>query len=186
MFYSDDGLRHLLQEKDLVVDQLCVGSIRPGSIILHLAENFIFLKRNVGVVDVSKEETYPETELKTCGADGIVLAPGGFVLGSTKERVGLSKKITGHLSNISGLARLGLNVAGSTHVAPGFGSTASQQLTLEIFNCSNSPLLLRPGMRICHLIVGKLESISAVGYAELFPSKYQSRGPNPSEYFKAG
>jgi dCTP deaminase len=182
MFFSDEGLRRILDDGDLVVTPLLSDAIRPASITLHLAAALMDLQTTDSPVDPLDEATYPVPRHHICGANGFIIPPKGFLLGATIEKVALSKNIVGHLSNISGLARLGLTVAMSTHIAPGFGYGCPRQLTLEIYNASTCSILLRPKMRICHLLLSKLETTSIAGYDQLFPQKYSGDGPGTSEY----
>nr|WP_141233172.1 hypothetical protein [Pseudomonas sp. Irchel 3E19] len=166
---------------------LCVTSekelnIRPGSICLHLAAEVMVFEMPPKPVDLLQSITYPKLIGENILDEGYVLNPGHFILAGTMEKVGLSESIGGELSNLSGLARLGLNVLLSTHVAPGFGAKEPKAFTLEIHNVAPFPLVLRAGMRICHLILHKMSTSASIGYDELMADKYMSGAPSGSEY----
>lgn len=183
MFCSDIDIEKLLDSRDLIVKPLMEDSLRPGSIIMHLSHNFRRFENSQKIIDPLNPSSFPKTMLEV-SPQGLILQPNELVLGATMENVALSKSILGHLSNISGLARLGLSVALSTHVAPGFGTSKPRPITLEIHNLSGSSIWLRPGMRVCHLIVGILATKTSLGYDEKFPKKYQDVGPGISEFSK--
>ncbi len=88
---------------------------------------------------------------------GWILQPGQFILGTTIERVGLplgERCLAARIEGRSSLARTGLLVhftAPTIH--PGFEG----HITLEIINLGAIPLTLRPGMRLCQLIVETVE-----------------------------
>jgi len=184
MLLSGDEIVSAINSGDLLIDPILAQSIRPASICLHLSNEFIRQDAG-GVVDVLNGDTYPIDERFFLeDGEGIIVPPLGFLLGCTIEHVGLANNIFGHLSNISGLARLGLNVLLSTHVAPGFGFINKKKIVLEIFNSSKRSIRIYPGMRICHLCVGKLAQGVDHGYDQLFPEKYSMDGVSRSEFYR--
>lgn len=110
--------------------------------------------------------------------DCYVIQPGEFVLGSTLERVRLSRNIVGQVHGKSTRARQGLIVHAAGLVDPGFHG----ELTLEIFNMSKLPVYLNQGMLICQITFQSLSTTPdrAYGNPELF-SRYQGQsGPTPA------
>lgn len=99
--------------------------------------------------DLSKEllESFPAQD------DGsIVLEPGQFLLGITRERLELPipSRIAARVEGRSSLARLGIGV----HMtAPTIHAGFRGKITLEITNQGAIPVRLRPGMIICQLIL---------------------------------
>lgn len=85
-------------------------------------------------------------------SDGsVILEPGSFTLGITRERVELpeSSRIAARVEGRSSLGRIGLGV----HVtAPTIHSGFRGRITLEITNHGALPIKVRPGMVICQLI----------------------------------
>jgi len=174
----------LIASKKLAIDPLKHDALRPASICLHLGSDLLTVRSHPSLIDPNDVATYPkQKKLSLSEHDTYVLSPGEFILGATVEKISLSNEILGHISNISGLARLGLNVVFSTHIAPGFGSLSPRPLTLEIHNASRTSLILRPNMRICHLLVSRVYPKATAGYDELFPNRYLGNGPSESEYY---
>lgn len=185
MFLSDIEIRKAIQNGDFSILHNTTPDIRSASICLHLSENIIIPSYTSHEVDVRRPETYP-----TCIAEriapsnGHLLLPGDFILGSTLEGIAFSNSLAGHISNISGLARLGLNTILSTYVSPGFGAGLARPITLEIHNSSIAPIRIFPGMRICHLLLAKLSSTAHSGYDHSNPGKYLTNAPQGSEFYK--
>jgi len=75
-----------------------------------------------------------------------------FLLGSTEEEILMPDDCMGFVVGRSSWARKGLGVEVAGLVDPGFRG----QLTLEMFNLTDEPLLLTPGSRICQMAVAML------------------------------
>lgn len=87
---------------------------------------------------------------------GWVLDPNRLILGNTIERVGLPLDggLAARIEGRSSFARTGLLIhftAPTIH--PGFEGP----ITLEIINLGKNPITLRPGLRVCQLIVETVE-----------------------------
>lgn len=183
MVLSDKVIRERLAEGGLQIKPLIGDSIRPASICLHLSYRLLQLTRTNNPIDPTQPFSYPTTtELLLDKDKGYILSPKEFLLASTIESIKLPKDIAGYISNISGLARLGLSVALSTHVAPGFGERGPRPLTLELYNASRSPIRIRSGIRVCHLVLCNVDPPSTIGYDDLFPDKYRFNDPSESQF----
>ena len=184
MVLSDRDIREAIHSGKILVDSERNLEIRPSSVCLHLASDiFVFEKINVDI-DVRDASTYPRGR-KVCisSSEGYALEPSAFVLGGTLERVSLGDDLSASLSNISGLARLGLQSILSTHVAPGFGVAGGKPITLEIVNHSQSTIRIYPGMRICHMIFSRLQTPAERGYDAMHPGKYDDNSAEVSKYY---
>ena len=81
---------------------------------------------------------------------GYSLSPGELILGITKEKVTLPENICGWLQSRSRFARIGL----MSHVtAPFICPGISNRQVLEIYNAGRQHILLKPGVKICQLIL---------------------------------
>ncbi|MGO8671107.1 MAG: dCTP deaminase [Capsulimonadaceae bacterium] len=81
-----------------------------------------------------------------------IITPGEFFLGLTTERIELPQesRLAARVEGRSLLARMGLLV----HIsAPIIHCGFRGQITLEIKNLGEYPIRLRPGLRICQLVV---------------------------------
>ena len=81
--------------------------------------------------------------------DSYKLKPKEFILGSTMEKINVPYDLVGHIDGKSSIGRLGVFV----HVSSGFiDSGFTGNVTLEIYNCSDSQFELYHGMSICQVV----------------------------------
>ena len=116
----------------------------------------------------NSEDTIREmTDPKTIPPTGFKLEPGNFILAWTREYVGLSllTRIAARVEGRSSLARFGVGV----HItAPTIHAGFAGPIQLEMLNHGIVPLLLRPGMRICQLILETTLGTPEKGYSGQF------------------
>jgi dCTP deaminase len=135
------------------------------------------------VIDV-REDLEDLTELvDVAEGDALILHPGEFVLGSTRERVSLPDDLVARLEGKSSLGRLGLLI----HSTAGFVDAGwDGHLTLELSNVANLPITVYPGMKIGQISFLQMTTAAENPYGSKgLGSKYQGqRGPTPSRYFE--
>ena len=84
------------------------------------------------------------------------------------ETVGLPFHLAGRVEGRSRLARLGVGVhITAPKIDPGFHN----RITLEIYNLGPWTIELTGGMRICTLLVEKLNRPAMAGYAGIFQGR---------------
>jgi dCTP deaminase len=109
----------------------------------------------------------------------IILRPGRFVLGRTKERVELPLE-SGFAARVEGrssLARCGVGI----HVtAPTIHAGWRGTITLEITNHGTLPMRLRPGLPICQLIVERVAGRGEGEHRTSFQNQDTITGPSKS------
>ena len=182
MVLSDRSIREALDAGRIVIDPLGEGCIQPSSVDLHVDQYFrIFRNHTSRVIDV-REDQEDLTELVDIGTeDPLILHPGEFLLGSTKERVALPDDLVGRLEGKSSLGRLGLLI----HSTAGFVDAGwDGHLTLELSNVANLPITIYPGMKIGQISFLQMTTAADHPYgSESLQSKYQGQwGPTPSRY----
>jgi dCTP deaminase len=105
------------------------------------------------------------------------LSPFQFVLGWTTQKIHLphSSRLCARVEGKSSLARLGLGVhvtAPTIHAGFGYNELDPKRpgasLQLEIWNVGPLPIELRPGMRICQLILEEVRERPTTGYRGQF------------------
>lgn len=115
---------------------------------LRLADQFRFLKRNAPMFRRS---------------DGFFLGPLKSILASTVETVFIPQNLCAYFFSKSSYLRLG-PLSGMAPGEPGW----SGQVTLELFNAGEEPVLLCPGKGICqvhfHTLVGDLTDVPLSRY----------------------
>ena len=105
-----------IQSGNIIIDPFSEQMVGPGSVDLHLGEDFRIFKKVHDIVEVEDSTNYEEvTELRHA-PEGIVLMPGETILGITRERIQLATNICGWLEGRSRFARLGLLV----HISASF------------------------------------------------------------------
>jgi dCTP deaminase len=143
-----------IRQGTIKIEPFDQDQIGPGSIDLHLGNEFrVFKKlRNACVVEdsVSVEDLTDRLETE----ESFTLMPGETVLGITLERIKLPANICGWLEGRSRFARMGLVI----HMTAGFIQPGiDNRQVLEIGNLAPFPLVLKPGVRICQIILERTE-----------------------------
>lgn len=163
MILSDKDIAHRLAGRGLVIEPLdpALDQIQPASVDLRLGD--------VGF------DNGPEWD----GWIAYHLHPGQFTLASTLETVRIPSDLVAQVNGKSSLGRLGLSV----HITAGFIDPGFEgQITLELHNCSNNVIILKPEMKICQLVLQKLLSPCERPYGHPSrTSKYMNQtGPTKS------
>ena len=128
-----------------------LNQVSGASVDLTLSDEFrVFNNKDIDVKDVLNLNKFS----KKIRVKKIVLEPNGFVLGITKEKINLPNDICGFLQGRSRFARIGLGV----HITANFLHPGiNNKQVLEIKNLSNSKIILRSGVKICQLILERVE-----------------------------
>lgn len=130
----------------------------PCSYDVTLGDGYTFLNypHQIDPLNPPKEGKYIHFKLSQC-----VLGPKEFLLGHTNEVVTLGDSVAAQLEGKSSLGRLGLLV----HVTAGFIDPGfSGQITLELHNVSENPILLTAGMPIGQLVFHQLDNVPTQTY----------------------
>jgi dCTP deaminase len=171
MVLSDRSIREALDAGHIVIEPLDESCIQPSSVDLHVDHYFrLFRNHTSRVIDVRED-----------GEDPLILHPGEFVLGSTKEKVTLPDDLVARLEGKSSLGRLGLLI----HSTAGFVDAGwDGHLTLELSNVANLPITVYPGMKIGQISFLQMTTPADHPYgSDGLKSKYQGQwGPTPSRY----
>lgn len=135
---------------------------QPASLDIRLGKNY------------SNEHT---GEMHT-DCDKIIIEPQTFYLAHTLEVVSLPDHISAMVSGRSSLGRKGLIVhATAGWIDAGF----SGDITLEVYNFSNEPIVLVPEQRIGQILFFPMDEPAEEPYGSKDDSKYQDqRGPTES------
>ena len=111
-----DEILKAVERGDIEIDPFNPALVGPGSVDLHLDNQFRVFKKLHHIYNVTDEADFTQiTELVEV-TDSFVLLPGESALGITKERIKLAPFLCGRLEGRSRFARLGLMV----HVTAGF------------------------------------------------------------------
>lgn len=175
---SDGDLQEALDEGCLKIDP--PGVMQPASIDLHLSDMIlVFPFRDKGYIVDPENPPIPCSVQIDERFPHLTLEPGEFVLACTVQTVDICQGYAARVEGKSSLGRLGLMVHSTAgFIDPGFRG----QITLELSNVNNSPIMLTPGMAIAQLCVFELKTPARKPYgSEGLGSKYQGQqGPTPS------
>jgi len=165
MILSKSRILEEIKNKRIKITPFKTNQLGPASIDLTLDNQFrIFIngKKQVSI----KEKTDYKKYTKLIKRDFIILEPGQFILGITKEKIKLPNNICGRLQGRSRFARLGLGVhINASFISPGINN----KQVLEIKNHSPFPIRLNANERICQLNLERME-----GSAK-YKGKYQDQ-----------
>ena len=143
------GKEEILKEiklGNLKVEPFKIKNIQGSSIDLTLDNKFRIFTKDV------MSESYKNYS-KLISKKEIILEPGDFILGITKEKITLNK-LCGWLQGRSTYARLGLGI----HVTANFiHPGVNNKQVLEIKNLNNYKVKIKSGMKVCQLIVDRVE-----------------------------
>lgn len=171
MIIPDHEIIKLLKEGKIVVEPLEDGQIKSACIDLKLGSEFkIFRHTQEACIDSRKPDQYIEDIF--CEKDGIILHPGEFILGITKEKIKLPDDIAGYVDGRSSIGRLGVTAhITSAWIDPGFEG----RLVLEITNLGKMPVRLFPDMGIAKILFFRLSSPTEVPYSKRKDAKYNKQ-----------
>ena len=158
MVLSKTRILEMMKKGELAVTPFEKQNLGAASIDLRLGNEFLVPKGKCKIA--VKEDTYFSAGFQKCvkkvnvGKEGITLKPYQMVLGTTQEKITLSKNLCATLQGRSRFARLGVMVhISSDFVHPGVDNVQ----VLEILNVSPFTLTLFPGMKICQILFERME-----------------------------
>jgi len=172
MILSDRSIKELIQKGELSIEPLDEKNIQSSSIDLRLGEDVIFYVTDF--IDV-KQESIPIQRLQI-PEEGLIIKPKSFLLATTLEYIKLPGHITAFVEGRSSLGRLGLFIENAGWVDAGFEG----QITLELYNANSCPIRLYKGMRICQIVLAKLDKPAEKPYRGKY---FRQRGATPSKIF---
>ena len=164
MLYSDTDIFKAIESGQLEVKPLRGEQVQPASIDLHLAHTIMIRKDKTKPLNPQKRDDggWYEVSMHTES----LLLPGELILASTLEWVKFGNQTAGVLEGLSSLGRIGLNTCSACGlIDPGFEGN----ITVELWSGTDAPVYIRPGMRICQLMVYGL--VSPV--TRMYNGKYQ-------------
>lgn len=148
MILSDKTIRGLIQAGELCISPLDDVQIQPASVDIRLGDTFTVVKNEVTFITFGTEIEYEVIKRKD-----FVLRPKCFILATTTEYFKLPNNMTAFVEGRSSVGRMGLFIQNAGWVDPGFEG----EITLELFNASDTPILLEAGTRIGQLVFAQLD-----------------------------
>ena len=163
MFLAYQDIKKAVELGDIVIKDFDVKRLQPASYDILLGNKFIVNDpHSIGYID-PVNKVFPKTQqIELADDDMFVLHPGVSVLGTSWDYFGSDKYLV-QLSGKSSLARIGLlihNTAGL--INPGH----YLNITLELCNLNNVPIVLRPKMAIGQLLFSTMTQVPNINYRE--------------------
>lgn len=151
MILSDVDL-HRLAQAGCFPQELTIG---PSSVDLTLANSFSWPDPEDGMIRLGQPVRYQSME-----SDHFILKPKTFILASTQEMIRVPDDMAAYVEGRSSIGRLGLQIQNASFIDGGFYGN----ITLELENQSDFPMILTPGIRICQVIYFQMTSVANKPY----------------------
>lgn len=155
MFLSDVDIKKAIKSGEITLEPFVPPRLQPASYDITLGNKFIENDASsTHFVDPSRKVFAKTVEKIVKDGEEFVLHPGVSVLGLSKEFFGTDHFLI-QVGGKSSLARVGLMIHNTAGIInPGH----FLNITFEITNQSNIPIILRPGMEIAQITFSKLSS----------------------------
>lgn len=176
MILSDGDIRSAVEQEMISIDPFEPDNVQPASVDLRLDNTFRMFSHSYEYIDPVGYQPFLSHAVRIPSDEILTIRPGGFMLGSTVERVTIPPDFVARIEGKSSLGRVGLMVHSTAgFVDPGFEGN----LTLELANVNSLPIALRPGMLIAQISFYELSSVAERPYGHPgLGSKYQGQtGP---------
>jgi len=153
MILTKQAILKEIKAKRVKIQPFKPSQVGPASIDLTLADTIRVFTKPATINVTERVDITPYTK-KVSIKKGYALQPGQLVLGITKERVTLPDNICAWIHSRSRFARIGLMM----HItAPFLQPGISNHQVLEIYNASPNTLILKPGVRVCSIMLERTE-----------------------------
>lgn len=164
MYLSDIDIKKEVSDGRITLEPFNVKRLQPASYDILLGNKFIVNDEyTTNVIDPSKKIYAKTREIIIADGKEFVLHPGVSVLGTSKEFFGTDHYLI-QVGGKSSLARVGLMIHNTAGIInPGH----FLNITFEITNQSNIPIILRPGMEIAQLTFAMLSSPTRQNYKNI-------------------
>jgi dCTP deaminase len=151
---THDEILKEIKKGNIRIEPFDESKVGPGSIDLHLGDEFRLSRRVHKVVHVTDKIDPKEFTDLVKVKDYLLLMPGEAAMGITKEKITLGPNLCGWFEGRSRFARLGLLVhISASFIQPGI----SNRQVLEMNNMSHMPLAIYPGTALCQLVIERAE-----------------------------
>jgi dCTP deaminase len=175
---SDASIIQSLRKQEMSIFPWNADNLQPASYDVTLDTQFLLPSIGAGILDLAKLRVDHMTPYDSKGV-GVILRPGEFILGCTREVITLGNMHVARIEGKSSLGRLGLLV----HVTAGFIDPGfSGQVTLEIVNAAPWTIILYPGQKIAQIAFDRLDMPPEKVYGQAGNHYQNQRGPVESRF----
>ncbi len=164
MFLSDRDIEQALKNREITIEPFDVYRLKPVSYDIRLGNRFVINDESAThIIDPVKKIFAKTREIVVKDGGEFVIHPGVSVLGVSKEFFG-SDHFLIQVGGKSSLARIGLMIHNTAGIInPGH----FLNITFELTNQNNVPIILRPGMDIAQLTFSKISSPPKQSYKQI-------------------
>lgn len=161
MFLSDIDIKQEVKAGTITIKPFDEKRLQPASYDIRLGNKFIVNEESsTHVIDPVKKIYAKTREIVVKDGAEFILHPGISILGTSKEFFG-SDDFLVQIGGKSSLARIGLMVHNTAGIInPGH----FLNITLELSNQNNVPIILRPGMEIAQITFSMMSSPPSQSY----------------------
>lgn len=164
MFLSDVDIKKAVKKKEITIDDFDESRLQPASYDILLGNKFVVNNEYQTCYIDPVNKIYAKTHEVIIPDNGeFILHPGVSVLGASWDFFGSDKYLI-QLGGKSSLARIGLMV----HNTAGLINPGDYlNITLELCNLNNVPIILRPKMRIGQLTFSQMSTPPKTDYKKI-------------------
>ena len=152
MILCDNSIRKLVKEQS-IIEPFNEENLQSESYDVTIGEKITVMKKEIHCIDLLNQSSidtiYDEINLDK---SGYVISPKEYLLISLKEKITVPEGITAHIRNKTRFVRLGLLIA-DQHC----NSTYSGHLRLGVFNATDYPIKIYPGLSIAQIVFETLD-----------------------------
>lgn len=168
MIIGDAEITERIESGNLLISPFNKEHIEPASVDLRLGRSFAKTEPTDRAIDTHDEDS---VTFRQFTVDTLELYPGETILGTTLEEVSVPNDLVGNVVGRSSLGRLDVVIHKTAgFIDPGFRG----QITLEIENEGDHPVILYPGDRVCQIWFAEVSDVD-VPYGEERNSQYQGQ-----------
>ena len=168
MILEDKSIMEKMKQGEIIINPVPTQEqIQPCSVDLRLGSEYLAPIQSEDAIDTrNMEPKYQSLE-----GNAIILPPGQFILGTTKEYLEIPSNLIARVEGRSSIGRLGIAV----HVTAGFIDAGFKgNITLELANLGNNNIILYENTRICQIVFEELKNEPHRVYGEV-NNKYQNK-----------
>jgi dCTP deaminase len=164
MFLSDTDIAKAVKNEEIVLKPFDPKRLQPVSYDIRLGNKFIVNDESAThMIDPAKKIFAKTREIEIKDGQEFILHPGISVLGTSKEYFGSDYYLV-QVGGKSSLARIGLMIHNTAGIInPGH----FLNITFELTNQNNVPIILRPGMDIAQLTFSRITSPPRNSYKKI-------------------
>lgn len=161
MFLSDIDIEKNVAEGKITLEPFSPTRLQPASYDICLGNKFVVNdEHSTHFIDPAKKIYAKTREIILKDGEEFVLHPGISVLGTSKEFFGSDHYLI-QVGGKSSLARIGLMIHNTAGIInPGH----FLNITFEITNQNNIPIIMRPGMEIAQITFSMISSPTKQSY----------------------